>query len=177
MEPLEDAVRRAIQATGIPLELEHGVTRDGWRRSSLKWENGALILDVSGERAYTPIERGGLILPYSDLAELQRAIDVVALEEILGNKWFLLADRREPRDLYDLWAGLCRFEVSLGSVAVGFRAKYGYDMKTWQLDRAEALRDDWVVRLSHQVADLPPFDEAFDAVRAKAQDWEERSRS
>src|SRR6266516_4748317 len=123
-----------------------------------------------------PIVRSGLILPYSDLAERQRTIDVVALEEILGNKWHMLDDRKEPRDLYDVWAALFRFDVSFDRIVEGLEAKYGALRGTWRLERVKSLADRWELRLSNQVADLPTFEDVFEAIGRKIEEWERRSR-
>jgi hypothetical protein len=74
-----------------------------------------------------------------------RSCSVVELAEILGNKWFMLGDddRREPRDLYDVWAGLIRFEVPFSELARGHRAKYGFGPQEGQLTRALRLQALW----------------------------------
>ncbi len=172
-DPLDAAVRRAGESTGIALQLGLGKGTGGWLRSAVTWDDGAIVLDVNGgERAYLPVESRRLTFPYSDLAEGEREIEVVAMAEILGNKWYMLDDRQEPRDLFDLWAGLCKFEVPFDPVVEGYRAKYGGEPGIWHLERAKALKDRWELRLSNQVVDLPSFEEAYEAVRAKFEEWQ-----
>jgi predicted nucleotidyltransferase component of viral defense system len=139
-----------------------------------------LIVDVNfNERPYLPTELGRLDLPYSDLAGPERRIQVVSLSEILGNKWFMVGDdeRNEPRDLFDLWAGLSRFGVRFDEVAFGHRAKYGWRPQAHQLARADRLRAAWDVRLSHQIRDLPPFDQVLADVREAFDNWQARELS
>ncbi len=174
-DPLDQAIRRAGESAGMALQLRAGRVRNGWLRSAVTWGDGSIVLDViGGERAYLPVERRPLSLPYTDLAGKDRVIDVVALPEILGNKWWMLDDRQEPRDLFDLWAGLCGFDVPFDRVAEGYRAKFGGTPGIWHLERAKAVKDRWELRLSHQVADLPSFEEAYEAVRIKCEEWSRR---
>ncbi len=172
--PLRDGVRTSAARTGLALELDLTRPAEGWTRSTVRWDDRAIVLDVNrGERAYLPVERRTLDLPYSDLRDADREMEVVALEEILGNKWYMLDDRQEPRDLFDLWAGLCRFGVPFELVAQGYRAKYGSLPGLWRLERAARLEADWELRLAYQVQDLPTFDEAHTAVRGKFEEWAE----
>jgi len=109
-------------------------------------------------------------LPYSDLQD-HREVLVLKLEEILGNKWYMLDDREEPRDLFDIWSGLCRFDVPFADLATGHKAKYGALPQASQIERARRLKRLWEIRLDYQVADLPRFEEAYSAVRQKFDDW------
>jgi hypothetical protein len=87
----------------------------------------------------------------------------------------MLDDRKEPRDLYDLWFGTCVRDVSLDLVAEGFRAKYRVSPSLWRIERAGRLEAAWDERLAHQIDDLPPFRAVFGEVYAKVQEWEESS--
>jgi len=132
-----------------------------------------------GEQAYLPVEEGAVDLPYSDLRGGERRVPVVALPEILGNKWFMLGDddRREPRDLDDVWAGLTRFGVPFSELARGHRAKYGFGPQDAQLTRALRLQPLWEMRLAHQLAELPGFEDAYAAVLQRLTEWQTTSTS
>lgn len=99
-------------------------------------------------------------LPYSDLGGGGVRIQTLDLAEILGNKWFMLDDRTEPRDLFDLWAGLTRFGVTFDQVARGHKASFGWNPNGGALESVKRMRDLWNVRLEHQLTDLPAFDVA-----------------
>lgn len=170
---LDGAVATAAERTGRSLQLETMKSEPGWFRSRVAWDDDEVLIDMNGhERLYLPTPDRGIDLPYSDLSGSVE-IAVVSLEEILGNKWFMLDDREEPRDLFDVWAGLCRFRVPFERLAVGHRAKYGYPPVRAALERSERLRDLWRDRLQHQVAELADFDEVYSAVRTRFEEWAE----
>jgi hypothetical protein len=124
------------------------------------WDDVRLAVDLNrAERAALAVERRELHLPYSDLSRDVRGIRVVGLEEILANKWYMLDDRKEARDLFDLWHGICVRGVPLDSVADAFRAKYSAKPSLWRVERARKLEAAWEERLTHQVNNLPPFSE------------------
>jgi predicted nucleotidyltransferase component of viral defense system len=119
-------------------------------------------LDVNfGERAYLPAEERAINAPYSDLQRVQVPVRTLALGEILGNKWYMLDDRDEPRDLYDLWSATTRFAVPFEEIALGHLAKYGYLPDERNLRTAQKLSKLWEQRLAHQVFPLPDFDEVL----------------
>jgi predicted nucleotidyltransferase component of viral defense system len=170
---LLEGVSTASERTGMALQLEFNPPTGGYARSTVRWSEGELIVDVnSGETARMPTDARRLDLPYSDLREKERLIPTVSLEEILGNKWYMLDDRKEPRDLYDIWAALCVFDVRYESVAEGYLAKYSTRPRRWRLERAKELKAGWETRLAHQLRDLPDFDEAWDCVAESFDRWE-----
>lgn len=162
---LRGAVQVAVARTGIAIRMDGGRFERGIRRFQATWEGGSLQIDVlTGERAAIATQRLPLHLPYSDLAAPVRKITVVALEEILATKWWMLDDRAEPRDLFDLWTGLCVRGVPVQSVADAFRAIYGYAPAIESIQRAARRADAWDIRLRHQVRGLPPFGRVLDEV-------------
>lgn len=172
---LRQGVSTSSARTGLDLKLKFNAPKDGYARSFIGWEEAELIVDVnSGESARMPTEPRPLDLPYSDLREEERVIPVVSLEEILGNKWNMIGDedRNEPRDLYDLWAALCLFDVSFESVAEGYRAKYAALPMSWRLERAKDLKRNWGIRLAHQLRELPDFEQAWGCVAGAFDQWE-----
>ncbi len=80
---------------------------------------------------------------------------------------------RSPRDLFDLWYGVCVRVVPLDRVADAFRAKYSGKPGLWRVQQARRLQAAWEERLAHQVNELPPFQDAFGEVYARVQAWEE----
>jgi uncharacterized protein len=173
-ELTEQAARLAAERTGVDLMVEVTRPDSDMVRALVGWGEVQLAVDLNrAEQPALPTGRRELDLPYSDLSLEARAIRVVALEEILANKWYMLDDRKEPRDLYDLWSGICVREVPLNSVAKAFRAKYRADPTLWRIDRARKLEAVWEQRLAHQVSDLPPFGDVFRELCTKIQAWEE----
>jgi len=125
------------------------------------WDDVRLAVDLNrAERAALAVERRELHLPYSDLSRDVRGIRVVGLEEILANKWYMLDDRKEARDLFDLWHGICVRGVPLDSVADAFRAKYSAKPRllTWWVSRSSHAASNFRARSTrHRL--LPPFSE------------------
>lgn len=177
---LAACVNDATQRTDLKLKLRSGPARHGRHRFFVASDFGELLVDVqSDERPHHPITMGALTLPYSDLTEKERSIPTIALSEILGNKWFMLddSDRKEPRDLYDLWAGTELFGVPFEQIAAGHKAKYGYLPYAAQIKRAKGLEDLWKDRLSHQLAKPPPFHRALEEVTKSFDEWESRTET
>jgi predicted nucleotidyltransferase component of viral defense system len=167
------ALSIARERTGFALELEFNPPAHGYAQSLVRWNGEELKLDINaGEQPRMPPQVRELDLPYSDLADARCAMSVVAVEEILANKWYMLDDRNEARDLYDLWAGLCRFDLPFDSIAAGYRARYATSPMRWRLDRARRREADWDNRLAHQLNDLPTFDEAWSCVALHFDAWE-----
>ncbi len=168
---LSESVEVATARTGLELRLDFGDARDGWARSLVAWDGNEVIVDVNlRERVYLEAKRERPLTPYSDLNESDATLLVVALAEILGNKWYMLGDRNEPRDLYDLWSGLGR-GVAFSDIAMGHTAKYGFAPTKDVLTRLERLRDLWDVRLSHQVGELPEFDGVVEEIARAFRAW------
>lgn len=164
----------ASTRTGIELGFDPGKSVDGWMRSFVFWNEQKLQIDVNmHERAYLPARALRLSLPYRDLGDRERNIEVVDLAEILGNKWHMLEepDRKEPRDLFDIWAGLQR-SVSFDEIARGHEAKYGYLPTVHPLKQALDLSRLWEERLGHQLADLPAFEDVHADVASAFRLWD-----
>lgn len=171
---ITSAVTMAAERTGTTLRPTIPPIREGWTQCEVRWDGGTIQMDVNrGEGPKLPVEKRTLDLPYSDLARDARTLEVVALQEILANKWYMLDDRKEPRDLFDLWYGVCVRGVPLDQVADAFRAKYAGKPGKWRVERAKKLEAAWEERFAHQVNDLPPFQQVFGEVYARVQAWEE----
>ena len=172
-------MRRLVEAAGklagVPLQLKFGQPNDGWSRSYVGWGNHSLVVDVNMDvRTHLPVERRLLDLPYDDLRGRDLTVSTVALPEILGNKWLMIEDRKEPRDLFDVWWAVSRGSVQFATIAAGHRAKYGFSPVRQILSTAEKrLRGAWEERLAHQLHDLPEFDLALAEVGEAYDRWEE----
>ncbi len=114
---------------------------------------------------------------YADLPE-DAPVRVYALEEIAVEKLVALTDkaRNEPRDLYDLWYLTSEGRIDFATLVPEVEAKLAFrgrtrDAMTAELAAKEArYKKLWAVRLGQQMATLPPFDDAFRAVRRSLRD-------
>jgi uncharacterized protein len=171
------AVAGAAETTGIGLDVSHDRWRDDRARSLVRWATpwgagGELVIDVvRHERARIPVEARALALPYSDLKHAERIMPVLDLSEILANKWLMLDDRHEPRDLFDLWWAISQEGVDFAEIATAHRVTYGHAPMPSTLERAARLEPAWVQRLAHQRRHLPPFDDVLGAVRKAFESW------
>lgn len=172
---LGDAVRVARERTTLPLELAYAPPRGSLSRSTIQWSDHELLLDINMDTAVAMGSSEGRVdLPYKDLQEIETIIPVFSLTEILGNKWYMLNDRTEPRDLFDVWTGLVQFAVEFEEIERGHRAKYGYAPSPGSIHNAKRLEGPWEIRLAHQLADLPPFKQVYREVKREFKGWQER---
>jgi predicted nucleotidyltransferase component of viral defense system len=175
---LEKTVQLVSERTTLDLELSYGAPQSGWSRSILRWGNHELLVDINMDVTSalgSSDERADL--PYKDLQGSETLIPVLSLAEILGNKWYMLDDRREPRDLFDVWSGLIQFDVEFEEIERGHRAKYGFAPSSGSLYSAKRLEGPWKMRLAHQLADLPSFDEVYRGVKGAFEEWQQRQIS
>lgn len=174
---LATATARAAQDTGLKLTLAEGLWRDDRSRSLVRWDSPQsgpreLLIDVVRHEAATlPVRHLPLVLLYSDLREKEQTIPVMDVVEIMANKWLMLDDRDEPRDLFDLWWGLTREDVAFDDVATAHHARYGYKPMPISLKRFAQLETRWHERLEHQIRNPPRFDEVRTAVRESFDSW------
>jgi predicted nucleotidyltransferase component of viral defense system len=138
-------------------------------------------LDVTiREQLVRPVEERAVLRGYEEYSDLPEdaPVRVYALEEIAVEKLVALTDkaRNEPRDLYDLWhltsEGLIDFATLIPEIEakLAFRGRRR-DVMTAELATKEArYKKLWALRLGRQMATLPPFDDAFRAVRHSLRD-------
>jgi predicted nucleotidyltransferase component of viral defense system len=168
---VERVVDRTHDRTRLQVEADVGQPRDGWSRSIIRWESAEVLVDVNlGERVYLPVETRTPTISYSDLAQTIRKVRTVSLAEILGNKWYMLTDRVEPRDLFDVWSATVR-GVPFDEVTRGHRAKYGFSPVEVPRKRLALFQPLWEARLSHQVGDLPPFADVVTDINEAHREW------
>lgn len=170
-----EVVRLAAEATGLDLEFVGGRWRDDQIRTVVRWTTpwdtgGDLLIDVVRfQRAALPVAEGLLRLPYSDLRDAR--IPVLDLLEILANKWVMLDDREEPRDLFDLWWAVEAERIPFGHIARAYRRVYGFQPQPSSLERAARLDGRWRERLSYQLRDLPAFEDVLAKLRECYEAW------
>ncbi len=87
----------------------------------------------------------------------------------MANKWNMLDERAEPRDLFDLWFGLTNGHIAWVQLADCHEQKYGYRPHLSSLTRPE-LEKRWSNRLNHQIRDLPSFKSVVHELRATTGD-------
>jgi hypothetical protein len=144
-EPAPDAVRQPGYALLVP---------DGGLPVRVQ------VLDGGGYR-YWPTERRPVDVRYADVPPVELVVPTRAA--FAGMKLYAWADRRAPRDLYDLWALALLGAVDAEAVAV-FTAAVGYRPSPSSFDRWPDP-EQWRVELAHQTAVLPEPEEAAAVVR------------
>lgn len=155
------------------MEPVYGPPKQAMSRSSVRWGSNQINVDINlFEKTNLPVERRPLLLPYEAFRDQPLTIPTVDLREILGNKWFMLEDRSEPRDLYDVWCAVVQRSVPFEDLALGYRAKYGHLPHRQFLSAAKKrLSDAWVQRLAHQIRDLPDLEHVIREVLDIYDSW------
>jgi predicted nucleotidyltransferase component of viral defense system len=175
---LERLAERASVEAGTSLRIAFTPARRGWSRSTVRWDEGEVILDVNlNEGPTLPANLAGLTLHYERFLDRELRIPTCALPEILGNKWIILEERYDPRDLFDVWWGLCREDVDFADLAAGHVAKYRFTPVRRILTGAmKRMGPAWDERLAHQVRSLPAFDEVVADVLEIYDAWEREGK-
>jgi predicted nucleotidyltransferase component of viral defense system len=145
---------------GTGVQIEPPVTQPnapGRKRVDLAWHpSHRLQLDFSWHEP--TVQRPQLITLTNPFRGGTRPrLPVWTLEEIMANKWNMLDDRAEPRDLFDLWFGLTNDHIAWAQLADCHEQKYGYRPHASNLTRRN-LEKRWPERLSHQIRGLPDFE-------------------
>ncbi len=122
-----------------------------------------------------PLEERLILRGYEEFSDLpeDRSLSVYSLEEIAAEKTIALADpaRNEPRDLYDLWHLTTNEGVQMDHLMPAICQKLEFRRRACEGLQAAIARKEarlaalWNARLSHQMTNLPPFEEVFRAVR------------
>ena len=96
---------------------------------------------------------------------------VLALEELFGGKTKAMIDRHRPRDLYDLYrlftAGLTHDAELLRKLAVLFASTMDHDLRTYRMDRFNALNQKELEQLLYPLLradDRPTAEKMLSAV-------------
>jgi hypothetical protein len=118
------------------------------------------LLDLDGGHSdwkRWPVEERAIVTRYSDI-HTGCVMPVPALDAFTGMKTVAFADRRAPRDLYDL-AALARLGAVTPEVAVLVRSVTGVLPSPHWFDGS--LPANWEDQLRHQTASLPSARDAF----------------
>lgn len=132
------------------------------------------------ERLVRPVEGHPVLRGYEEYEDLPEdaSVRVYSLEEIAVEKLVAFTDkaRNEPRDLYDLWHLTSEQRIDFSTLVAEVESKLAYRGRTRDAMTAEFATKEarykklWAVRLAPQMAKLPPFEEAFRAVRRRLRD-------
>lgn len=109
---------------------------------------------------------------FSDLPD-GLTVKTYATEEIAIEKMMVLSDRarNEPRDLYDLWYLFDSFDLRISELRPELEKKLTFRQRHLEgLDEAifkkqDRLKKLWSARLSHQMSNLPMFEDVFREVQ------------
>lgn len=118
-----------------------------------------------------PLQDRPILRTYDRFDDLPEGptVKVYAIEEIVIEKLLALSDRvrSEPRDLYDLWYLLDVADLRIVELRAELDAKLASRQRTAVgVEQAVAAKEDrlrrlWMARLTHQMSNLPPFDDVF----------------
>jgi predicted nucleotidyltransferase component of viral defense system len=116
------------------------------------------------EKVVLPPLKKSIIHPYSDDRGFK--VMVYPLEEIMGEKVRSLFERTRPRDLYDVWYFRDKLDDNVISDLILKKCRFKNlkpDMDSI-IKRKDDFRASWENSLSHQLKDLPDFDETYNNV-------------
>ena len=130
--------------------------------------------------AFGEIADKKIIPSYSDLKFEYGTLKVMTLNTILANKFGMLADstRNEPRDIFDIWFLLKRaqeFDCDQGKILDFYKQKYGFRPAIQTLRSGlhkKSFEQSWLMRLSKQVANLPPLPFVISEIEYCLQSWD-----
>ena len=118
------------------------------------------------EKVMLPSLEKKIIHPYSD--ERGFEVRVYSLMEIAGEKIRSLFERTPPRDLYDVW--YFKDEWDDKDISDIFMKKCRFKnldpIMDSVIERRDDFRNSWKNSLSHQLKELPDFDDTFNSVTA-----------
>ncbi|MHA1278049.1 MAG: nucleotidyl transferase AbiEii/AbiGii toxin family protein [Candidatus Helarchaeota archaeon] len=137
---------RILKGAGSPLRIKLDITRP------------------EKEKMLLPIQKKNIIHPYSDRCAAN--ISVYSLEEIVAEKIRALFERTRPRDIYDIWA--LSDKIDKKQMLSILMEKFKFKNVTFDISSINRRIDDfghaWESSLSHQMRDLPEFNEVFSKV-------------
>jgi len=182
---LEDVYAEVRSASGIPFRYsraDHKAHQNSYT-FYLAYEGPLpaaspkeVKVDITiNERLVLPIENRTVLRGFDEYADLteDNKICVYALNEIGVEKLVALTDRarNEPRDLYDVWYLTSEDRVDFAMLLQEIDSKLEFrgrsrDTMGEELKKKEArYKKLWSPRLGSQMAELPRFEDVFQAVR------------
>jgi predicted nucleotidyltransferase component of viral defense system len=119
-----------------------------------------LKIDVLKDDYIPPTLRKRILFGYEEFKYEKTELRIYTLESVAVDKICRILDiDNEPRDLYDLWY-LLKLDLNVGKIKKGFNKKVGYAIYYPNLlsaIRNEDYRQNWVIRLTKQIKDLPHY--------------------
>ena len=105
---------------------------------------------------------------FDDLPE-GPTVKIYGVDEIVVEKLVALSDRarNEPRDLYDLWYLLSTYDLHIAEMQPELETKLAFRQRDTEnilqavTKKEEHLRRLWRARLSHQISELPPYNDVY----------------
>lgn len=179
-ECLNELAKRLMNRSGIRLQIKNAdvlKTPDVAESVKLPLTYVGPLLKTAHPRSFSldltfdeltvdPPKRLAIKTNYPDQVDTRVSLSVYSLNEILTEKIRSLLQRREPRDLYDVWRLLKEHpqELNLIELPQNFRKKCIH-RRIKQVTLEDIFKDrtikilerQWEMRLKHQMIDLPPF--------------------
>jgi len=135
-------------------------------------DRGAIKLDITlDEKLIYPSKRMPLLKEYAEYDDLPsgRELNVYDINEIVLEKLCCILDpkRKQPRDVYDLWYLLNSRLVDGRMLIEDYKSKATYKKLNWEdlkksvQQKESAYRSLWGTTLSHQMKDVPEFNETY----------------
>ncbi len=179
-ESLGTLCRKVSEKSGLQLNPEESSQKEPQKRDSLVMyfhfigpmqrtsTPRKLKLDITlDEKVILPPVRQKINAEYADQKNLKREILVYPLEELCAEKMRSILQRREPRDLYDVWKILKQdegFDDSLIKDIFMKKCQHKHiNFKNvddfFTPSRLSVLKKLWEKRLAEQIKNLPEFEQ------------------
>lgn len=127
----------------------------------------SLSLDLTfDELVLMPPKSMQIITDYPDQTNIKKKIMAYSLDEILSEKIRSIIQRREPRDLYDVWRIFQEHsnKINFPSLSQNLLKKCAHRklenislVDIFKERATKVLERQWEIRLAYQINDLPPF--------------------
>jgi predicted nucleotidyltransferase component of viral defense system len=119
-----------------------------------------LKIDVLKDDYIPSTLRRRILFGYEEFKYEKTELRIYTLESVAVDKICRILDvDNEPRDIYDLWY-LLKLGLNAGKIKKGFKEKVGYNIYYPNLlsaIRNEDYRQNWEIRLTKQINDLPHY--------------------
>lgn len=120
-----------------------------------------LKIDVLKDNYVPPVIRKRILFGYGEFKYEKKELRIYTLESVAVDKICRILDiDNEPRDLYDLWY-LLKLGINAREIKKVFNKKVGYEIYCPNLlsaIRNEDYRQNWKIRLTKQIKDLPHYE-------------------
>ncbi len=151
---------------------EYRLTDDYFYGRGMIPDRHPLMLDIAcfdPEYLEQPREKA-LMIEYDDVNKARTSVKLLvpSIIDILIQKMFAVQDRKEPRDLYDIGAIFENENLPFDRVIETYSQRFHPISREGFLREIKSpmLEKTWDIRLSHQVAELPPFNKVIESLSA-----------